>query len=223
MSEPVSEVKCCDNMEYMAGFPDKFFDIALLDPEYGIGRDGSLETTSRHGGRKAYEFKGWDTKPPDKKYFNEVFRISKNQIIFGANYFTKHLPASMGWIFWDKGQRICNSDGELIFTSFNRALRVVEFNRIELLKEGTIHPTQKPLVLYSWIFKNYISKNSKIIDTNLGSQNSRIAAYKLGFDFYGCELDEQYFREGCERFDRECHGIITTKQGAKIVQQAIWG
>src|SRR5687767_634368 len=136
-----------DCMEFMKDVPDKFYELAIVDPLYGIGRDGSLKTTSKHGGRKSHKFKGWDEFTPNKDYFNEIFRVSKNQIIWGANYFTEFLPASMGWIFWDKGQRICNSDGELAFTSFDQAMRVAEYNRVELLLEGTIHPTQKPIVL----------------------------------------------------------------------------
>jgi site-specific DNA-methyltransferase (adenine-specific) len=118
--------------------PDKFFDLAIVDPPYGIGRDGSVRTTSRHGGRKAHDFKGWDGSSPSQEYFNELFRISANQIIWGANYFAGMLPPSMGWIFWDKGQRICNSDGELAFTSFDRALRAVTYNRVELQLERTV-------------------------------------------------------------------------------------
>lgn len=151
---PISEAHNMDCMDYMAKCKDKQFDLVVVDPEYGIGMDGVRKSTGSHGGRKAYNFKGWDAKPPSENYFNELFRISKNQIIWGANYFTRFLPPSMGWIFWEKGQRICNSDGELAFTSFDRALRVVEFNRVELLKEGTIHPTQKPIVLYRWVFLN---------------------------------------------------------------------
>jgi site-specific DNA-methyltransferase (adenine-specific) len=199
---PISEVKCCDCIDFMKVYPNNFFDLAIVDPEYGIGRDGSLKTTSKHGGRKAHEFKGWDNKPADKKYFDELFRVSRNQIIWGGNYFTKHLPASMGWIFWDKGQRICNSDGELAFTSFDRALRVVEYNRVELLLEGTIHPTQKPIRLYSWLINNYAKQGEKILDTHMGSQSLRIAAYKLGFDFWGTEIDDGYFKDGCERFEK---------------------
>jgi site-specific DNA-methyltransferase (adenine-specific) len=105
-----------DCMQGMKQYPDKYFDLAVVDPPYGIGYDGQHESTSKHGGRKAYDFKGWDSVCPDQSYFDELFRVSKNQIVWGANYMTKYLPASMGWIFWDKGQRICNSDGELAFT-----------------------------------------------------------------------------------------------------------
>lgn len=189
-----------DCMEAMRELPDKFADLAICDPPYGIGRDGSVKTTSRHGGRKAHEFKGWDNETPKEIYFNELFRVSKNQIIWGANYFTKFLPPSMGWIFWDKGQRICNSDGELAFTSFDQALRVVEYNRVELLLEGSIHPTQKPIKLYKWLLKNYAKPGDKILDTHLGSGSSRIAAHSMGFDFWGYELDKDYFEAQEKRF-----------------------
>ena len=190
-----------DCMLGMARYPDKFFDLAIVDPPYGIGRDGSLKTTSKHGGRKAHEFKGWDKGVPSAGYFAELFRVSRNQIIWGGNYFTQYLPASMGWIFWDKGQRICNSDGELAFSSFGRALRVAEYNRVELLLEGnTIHPTQKPIVLYKWLLTNYAKSGDKILDTHLGSGSSRIAAHDLGFEFYGWELDKDYFAAQEKRF-----------------------
>lgn len=193
-----------DCLPAMKDTPDKFYDLAIVDPPYGIGRDGSVKTTSKHGGRKAHEFKGWDEMTPDEVYFSELFRVSKNQIIWGANYFTRFLPPSMGWIFWDKGQRICNSDGELAFTSFDQALRVVEYNRVELLLDyaGTIHPTQKPIKLYKWLLKNYAKPGDKILDTHLGSQSSRIAAFDMGFDFTGYELDKDYFEAGCKRFEQ---------------------
>lgn len=181
---------------------DNAYELAIVDPPYGIGRDGSVRTTSRHGGRKAHAFKGWDSSTPTAEYFNELFRVSRNQIIWGANYFTEFLPASMGWIFWDKGQRICNSDGELAFSSFDKALRAVEYNRVELLLEGTIHPTQKPIKLYKWLLTNYAKPGDKILDTHLGSGSSRIACYDLGFDFTGYELDADYFQAQEERFAR---------------------
>lgn len=189
-----------DCLEAMRQMPDKCFDLAIVDPPYGIGRDGSAKTTSRHGGRKAYEFKGWDSATPGEEYFSELFRISSNQIIWGANYYPQFLPPSMGWIFWDKGQRICNSDGELAFSSFARALRVVTYNRVELQKEGTIHPTQKPTKLYRWLLSNYAKPSDRILDTHLGSGSSRIAAHQMGFDFVGYELDREYFDAAEKRF-----------------------
>lgn len=187
-------------MEGMAQFPDKFFDLAIVDPPYGIGRDGQKKTTGGNGGRKAHSFKGWDNMRPDSEYFKELFRVSKNQIIWGGNYFSNLLPPTMGWIMWDKGQRINQSDGELAFTSFNRALRIFEINRVALLMEGTIHPTQKPIALYEWLLKNYAKPGYKILDTHLGSGSSRIAAYKMGFDFWGFEIDEDYFNDAEKRF-----------------------
>jgi site-specific DNA-methyltransferase (adenine-specific) len=186
----------------MKQFPDNYFELAIVDPPYGIGRDGSIKSTSKHGGRKAHTFKGWDNSIPDIDYFNELFRVSQNQIIWGANYFTEYLPSSMGWVFWDKGQRICNSDGELAFTSFQKALRVVTMNRVQLQVEGqTFHPTQKPIKLYRWLLQNYAKQGDKILDTHLGSGSSRIAADMEGFDFYACELDADYFTASCKRFD----------------------
>jgi site-specific DNA-methyltransferase (adenine-specific) len=192
-----------DCMDLMREFPDKHFDLAIVDPPYGIGRDGSERTTSSHGGRKAHERKGWDAKPPGAEYFRELRRVSRDQIIWGANYYPEHLCASMGWIFWDKGQRICNSDGELAFSSFDRALRVVEMNRVELLKEGTIHPTQKPVKLYRWLLENYAKPGQRILDTHLGSGSHAIACYYFGAHLTASELDADYFRAASERIGRE--------------------
>ena len=207
-----------DCMELLRQTYDKYYDLCIVDPPYGIGRDGSIRTRSRHGGRKAHEFRGWDKKP-EKKYFDELFRISKNQVVFGANYFTKHLPASMGWIFWDKGQRISNSDGELAFTSFQVALRVAEYNRVELLIEGTIHPTQKPVKLYEWILKNYANQNDKILDTHLGSGSIAIAVDKanafdnMNLTLTGIDLDEEYYYAATARFEKhKSQGVLCLNQ-----------
>ena len=196
------DLRNMDCMELMRQYPDKHFDLAIVDPPYGIGRDGSKKSTSSHGGRKAFDFKGWDAKTPDDLYFLELNRVSKNQIIWGANYFTQYLYPSMGWIFWDKGQRICGSDGELAFSSFNRALRVVEYNRCELAIEGTIHPTQKPAKLYRWLLSNYAKPGDLILDTHLGSGSIAIACHDLGFDLVASELDADYFAAMQERLAR---------------------
>lgn len=200
---PISDVRNCDCMKLMKEFPDKFFELAIIDPPYGIDvhkmKLGEGAPRSRKKDRD-YHKGNWDSEPPNQEYFTELFRVSKNQIVWGGNYMTKFLPPSMGWIFWDKGQRICNSDGELAFTSFHRALRVVMYNRVELLKEGTIHPTQKPQLLYKWLLENYAEKGDKILDTHLGSGSHRIAAYGLGFDFWGSEIDKDYFDLQEKRF-----------------------
>ena len=188
-------------MTYMAGLPDKAFDLAIVDPPYGIGKDGQKQTTGGHGGRKAHQQKGWDSKRPEASYFNELFRVSKNQIIWGANYYPEYLKGTMGWVFWDKGQDINQSDGELAFTSFDCKFRRVIMNRVELLLEGTIHPTQKPIRLYKWLLKNYAKPGDRILDTHLGSGSSAIAAHDGGFDFVGCEIDADYYMAARQRFD----------------------
>jgi site-specific DNA-methyltransferase (adenine-specific) len=204
----------------MAGLSDKAFDLAIVDPPYGIKRDGSVKTTSKHGGRKAHEFKGWDSLPPDEIYFKELFRVSKNQIIWGANYYPQFLTASMGWIFWDKGQRICNSDGELAYSSFQSALRVFTLNRVELLIEGTIHPTQKPVKLYEWLLTNYAKKGDTILDTHLGSGSSAIAAHNLGFDFVGMELDKDYYDAAVKRLNQhKAQGSLFEPEQVNKVEQ----
>jgi|SRR6185369_4057865 len=194
------DMRLGDCMDLMRAAPDGHWDLAIVDPPYGIGRDGSDRTTSKHGGRKAHAFKGWDKSTPEQEYFDELFRTSKNQIIWGANYFTQFLPPSMGWIFWDKGQRICNSDGELAFTSFDQALRVAEFNRVELLLDGTIHPTQKPVALYKWLLTRYAKPGWKILDTHGGSGSSCIAAHDLGFDLMWIEKDPDYYQAAVKRY-----------------------
>ena len=193
---PESKIYNIDCLAAMREMPDKAFSLAVVDPPYGIGRDG--ERGGAH--RKAYKFKAWDSDIPPEEYFTELFRVSKNQIIWGANYFCKFLPKSMGWVFWDKGQRISQSDGELAFTSFERALRVFECNRFRIARDGAIHPTQKPIALYKWLLQNYAKPGDTILDTHLGSGSSRIAAYDMGFDFTGYELDTEYFNASDVRF-----------------------
>lgn len=184
----------------LPSYPDKFFDLAVVDPPYGIKRDGKRKSTSSHGGHKGFEFKGWDANTPNQTYFNELFRVSKNQIIWGANYYPQYLPPSMGWVFWDKGQDLSMSDGELAFTSFNRALRRVKINRVQLLVEGdTIHPTQKPVKLYQWLLENFATEGNLILDTHVGSASSLIACESMGFNYVGFELDSDYYEAAQKR------------------------
>ena len=200
----ISEVTNEDCMEGMARYPDKYFDLAIVDPPYGINRGGQTETFTKNKKhkRKHFENKGWDNEIPNKIYFNELFRVSKNQIIWGANYYTQYLPSSMGWIFWDKGQDLSMSDGELAYTSFQIALRRKIINRGQLMIEGgTIHPTQKPVALYKWLLSNYAKQGDKILDTHLGSGSSRIAAYEMGFDFTAFELDTEYYEAQEKRYN----------------------
>lgn len=194
-----------DCMEYMRDLPDLAFDLAVVDPPYGIGISGQVERydfkNPKHS-RKYHVQKDWDKEIPTRQYFEQLFRVSNNQIIFGANYFVKYLnDGHKGWIVWYKGQQgLTMSDCEIAYSSFNVPTRLFILNRVSLLKEGTIHPTQKPVALYAWIFKNYAKPGMKILDTHLGSGSSRIAAYNAGLDFVGCEIDEDYYRMQEERF-----------------------
>lgn len=189
-----------DCMEYMAGLPDKAFELAIVDPPYGIGRGETF------GGKnwKEYKKKDWDSSAPSGEYFTELKRVSVNQIIWGANYYPFHLDASMGWIFWDKGQDLTMSDGELAFSSFDRALRRVVINRCHNGEQGgLLHPTQKPVKLYRWLLHNYAKPGDRILDTHLGSGSSAIAAHQMGFDFVGTELDKDYYDAACKRFKEQ--------------------
>ena len=201
----MTQVFNMDCMEGMAKYPDKYFELAIVDPPYGINRGKTF------GGKdwKIYDRKEWDSSTPDENYFTELFRVSKHQIIWGANYFTQYLPASMGWVFWDKGQNLTMSDGEMAFTSFNKALRRVIINRCKIGEHGGfMHPTQKPVALYEWLLTNYAKEGDKILDTHLGSGSSRIAADKLGFDFTGFELDKDYFEAQEKRFQQHKQQLV---------------
>ena len=201
-----------DCMEYMATLPDKAFDLAIVDPPYGIGESGANNhTRSKLAVAKDYKpFAGDDLKAPDKEYFELLMRVSKNQIIFGANHFISKIPFdSHCWIVWDKENGENDfADCELAWTSFESAVRKFEFRWAGMLqenmknKEVRIHPTQKPVALYEWLLNNYAKQGDRILDTHLGSGSSRIAAYNLGFDFVGCEIDKEYFDKQEERFAR---------------------
>lgn len=222
----ISEAKNMDCMDYMRQFPDKFFDLAVVDPPYGINMDGGVIGISRKTKNVQYTKKSWDSEAPNESYFKELQRVSKNQIIFGANHFISRIPLdSSCWIVWNKenGDNPF-ADCELAWTSFKTAVRMFTFRWQGMLqgnmkhKEVRIHPTQKPIALYAWIFKNFSRGGQKILDTHLGSGSSRIAAYKMGLDFYGCELDKEYFDKMEQRFQQECHGVeiinnVTIQQG----------
>lgn len=214
---PSSEVYLEDCTKALKRFNDNHFDLAIVDPPYGIGADKAqnnaamqrikAEGKSKAGrGWKLYADTDWDNETPNAEYWQELFRVSKNQIVWGGNYFTDYLPPSMGWIMWDKGQRDFSlADGELAWTSFNKALRIFEMSRGKALAKnneqgGRFHPTQKPEMLYSWILQNYAKVGDLILDTHLGSGSSRIAAYKSGFNFVGFEINEHYYEKQEKRF-----------------------
>lgn len=198
-------------MTAMAEMPDKAYELAIVDPNYGIGEDG--KGISRHKGGQVFtcfESKQWDRERPPAAYFQELFRVSENQIIWGANYFSEYLPPRMGWIFWDKLIGGDFSDGELAFSSFDRALKKfthsIERNRatnaISAAKWKRIHPTQKPVALYKWLLTNYAKPGDKILDTHGGSGSICIACHDLGFDLDWYEIDAEYFQAAKERLER---------------------
>lgn len=208
----------------MARYPDKFFELAIVDPPYGIGEDGSKNHTrgckvkfggkmSQYGSKvhaKNYKaFSGNDKSAPDRMFFAELRRVSRNQIVWGANHFISRIPYdSPAWVIWDKMNGDSDfADCELAWTSFETAARKVNLKWNGMLqhdmrnKEMRIHPTQKPIALYKWLLQNYAKPGDKILDTHLGSGSSRVAAYDMGFDFYGWELDSDYFNAMQKRFD----------------------
>lgn len=200
----MNEAYNVDCMEYMRALPDKAFDLAVVDPPYGInincnaGRRANAKNPKR-------ERKKWDAQIPPKEYFEELFRVSANQLIWGGNYF--HLPTTRAWVLWDKHvpEEVTFASAEMCWTSFDRKTLIADIPCNGAAggarkNEWTIHPTQKPVALYAWIFARYAKPGDKILDTHLGSGSSRIAAYDAGLDFVGCEIDKDYFAAQEERF-----------------------
>jgi len=190
----------CDCMELLKQTPDNYYSLALVDPPYGINANN--HAGKEENGWNQYKKSDWDNSIPSEQYFKELFRVSKNQIIWGGNYMTEYLKPSMGWIIWDKGQRDFSlADGEMAWTSFDRALRVFDFSRAKLNKERGDHPTEKPVALYKWLLKNYAKEGDKILDTHLGSGSIAIACHDYKFDLVGCELDKDYYDAAVKRFN----------------------
>jgi site-specific DNA-methyltransferase (adenine-specific) len=196
-----------DCMNILKQTPDNYYDLCICDPPYGIGIDGQKEDITKKGTqkRKGHVFKGWDNAIPKKEYFEELRRVIKDQIIWGGNYFTEFLAPVKGWVFWYKGQQgLTMSDGEMAWTSLKKVTRMVNIHRTHLWQEKPNHPTQKPIKLYNWIYKNYAQEGQKILDTHLGSGSNAISAHyaKMG-EFVGCELDEDYYKASIERIYKE--------------------
>ena len=204
-----------DCMEIMKQYPDNYFDLAVVDPPYGIGESGKTnKTRGKLAVSKNYKsFAGDDLRAPNKDYFTNLKRVSKNQIIWGANHFIENIPSanSSSWLVWDKMNGATDfADSELAYTSFKTAVRNFKFQWQGMLqgdmknKESRIHPTQKPVKLYNWIYANYAGEGQKILDTHLGSGSNAIAAHyaKMG-EFVGCELDEDYFKAASDRIYKE--------------------
>jgi site-specific DNA-methyltransferase (adenine-specific) len=193
-------VQNSDCMEFMKQFPDKFFDLAVVDPPYGIETNGNAQDRFRGN----MQLSTVNEMKPNDEYFKELFRVSKNQIIWGYNWLSDMLPKCREFVFWYKEQPVITfADGELAWTSFQRTAKCFHypFHKANLSNKGNkIHPTQKPIKLYDWIFHNYAKPNDKILDTHLGSGSSRIAAHKNNLPFWACELDAEYFEAQEKRF-----------------------
>jgi len=188
--------------------PDMFYDLAIVDPPYGnVAVFNNCQPLERPNKRpQKYKTKDWDNTKPNDEYWEQLFRVSKNQIVWGGNYFTSFLPESMGWIYWDKDNGENNfSDGELAWTSFEKRLMSVKKNSKAETRGGKdrIHPTQKPIYLYRWLLLNYAEKGMKILDTHGGSMSIAIACEMEGFDLDICEIDTEYFNNGIKRFKLE--------------------
>tara|TARA_R110000765_G_scaffold372592_1_gene463019 strand:+ start:2115 stop:2777 length:663 start_codon:yes stop_codon:yes gene_type:complete len=206
-----------DNMKLMARYPDNYFNLAIVDPPYGINMDGNTTVKGKSGkaasfsNKQHHEKKGWDSCRPAPEYFAELQRISKNQIVWGGNYFADLLPPKKGWIYWDKKITNANnknySDGELAWTSFDYILKKFTYDWIGFgylnnpQKQKKIHPTEKPISLYEWLLMNYAKENDKILDTHLGSGSIAIACHNLGFDLTACELDTDYYNAAMKRIN----------------------
>lgn len=202
------ELSCEDCMALMARYPDKHFDLAIVDPPYGIGEDGAKNhSRDRLATATRYAPKSWDSAIPPMEYFAELRRVSRHQIIWGGNYFP--LPPSSCWLVWDKDNSGDFADCELAWASFKTAVRKFKYRWNGMLqenmaeKEKRIHPTQKPVALYRWLLANYAEKGQRILDTHLGSGSHAIACHYFGAHLTACEIDADYFAAATARIQRE--------------------
>jgi site-specific DNA-methyltransferase (adenine-specific) len=188
-----------DNMALMARYEDNYFDLAIVDPPYGININVSIGRRKGEKKSKYHKFAGSDKSIPDVGYFNELFRTSKNQVIWGGNYMTDHLYPSSCWLVWEKGfsEKVTFAMFEMAWTSFKSTAKMYKYNAAK--NKNRIHPTQKPVALYEWCLINYAKQGDKILDTHLGSGSIAIACHNLGFDLTACELDKDYYNDSIKR------------------------
>ena len=213
MNTNLLNIKNVDCMKMMADYPNDYFDLAVVDPPYGIGEDGAKNhSRGKLAPSTKYTPKNWDKESPEVLYFDELKRVSKNQIIWGANHFIEKIKEanSSSWIVWDKDNGDTDfADCELAWTSHKSAVRKFEFKWQGMLqgdmknKEKRIHPTQKPVRLYDWIFQKYAKEGYRILDTHLGSGSIAIAAHYAGLNLTACEIDKEYFKETISRIQIE--------------------
>lgn len=204
ISELKNRIINADFRDVLKQLPDKCFDLLLTDPPYGIdiiGQRAKKDPDGRYGYRQ-FKYKKWDNERPTLEDFAEMIRVSKNQVIWGGNYFADLLPASQGWLVWNKGQRDFSlADGELAWTSFDKALRIFDYSRAQALKDGKIHPTQKPVALFEWVLKLRAKKGDLILDCYSGSGTTAVACYNRGLDFVCIEREVDYFKSSSARYE----------------------
>lgn len=213
----IKNINCLD---YMKGLPDNHFDLIITDPPYGINiaKEGFIGGNNL-GEAKDYGLTEWDTKIPSQEIFQEMLRVSKNQVIFGGNYMTENLPPSSCWIVWDKDNSGNFADGELAWTSFKTALRIFKWRWNGMLqermnwKEKRFHPTQKPVALARWILDNYAKEGDKIFDPFAGSGSFLVACHEKGFEYVGCEINEEYCNVISERLRQKPLGKFALLAG----------
>ena len=192
----------CDNIEFMKTKPDNYYSLSIVDPPYGIDWMEQVKNPNKGKNWKQYENKDWDKSIPTKEYFNELFRVSKNQIIWGGNYMTEYLKPSPCWLIWDKMQEFSGAVFEMAWTSFTSPAKAFRMSRVEAYaNKGKIHPTQKPTRLYRWLLLNYAEKGMKILDTHGGSMTIAKACDMEGFALDICEIDEEYYNNGLKAYD----------------------
>lgn len=200
-----------DCLEFMKNMPDKCIDLVLTDPPYGIGEDGKKnDSRGRLAKVTSFKHKKWDREIPNEEIFSEIFRISKNQIIWGGNYFIEHLKNTSSMLVWDKDNGSSDfADCELAWTSHKKAVRMIKHKWAGMLqenmknKEVRIHPTQKPARLFKWCLEKYAPENALVFDPFLGSFTTAVACHHYGLNWMGCEKGEDYFKDGTERYARE--------------------
>ena len=232
MKEVKSDVYNKDCVEYMRTLPDDYFDLAVADPPYSYAGNEEFAKRKRFNKGRFNRYRQvdgveidideWD-KTPEDAFFEELFRVSKNQIILGANYFDG-MPATRCFLIWKKQipENFSMAMCEYAWTSFDDNAKVVEFRQQSTNEDVRFHPTQKPVELYAWMLRNYAKEGDLIFDPMMGSQSSRIAAYKMGFDYVGCEIEPIYFNKGNERFDKICNGVMLQPDGTKVEQLSLF-
>ena len=207
------DLRLGDCMDLMRDTPDGFFDLAIVDPPYGINVCDNKAGMGRRKGdaRATYKMSDWDSCPPGPEYFAELRRVSKHQIIWGANHFIDRIPLrSSCWVMWDKIQEFSLADFELAWTSFDSPARSFRFSRGQAAHEKkgqAIHPTQKPVALYKWLLANYSAPGQRILDTHLGSGSIAIACHYFGAHLTACEIDPDYFAAAVQRIERETQQV----------------